>query len=1701
MPNQNAAPFSGQLSVATFPNKYSVVVPPEAPFYRIGLELTRKNGTPLVEGLDYYLGYYFDELSKAEGDSIYGGIMLLNETEVNYKLLATGRENRVPMSVIGKFLVDVDIKDPRNVDWTALMNYAPVISPIDPPKDIHEAILRDEIVKALEDLRLAIAKQSSDLDAVFDDIRNNIKTVGNRVFTEEYYQHHLVKNAHNVTAEDLGALSVLGRAVDATKAYGRTLAEIADVMSTAGVNAKRLAQILGFNGGNLYGRVEVIGTDTLEFKSSDGLQFIRIKGPEFTIGSTNNPLNIVADKLNANPGIAVEMSCGLNTLWVHSGPDVKAPVFNGEYLITPDMVKLYLTSAQIRPANAYFESTDNVKIYGTGKQSTPMRIEVTIPNATDTVPGAFAVTDISTYPGMGFAISQKAVTAIKGMLDNYVSDTFTINGQRFVNTAGKQQLTLTAANFNIERVNNTAPMDKPVTKAISTALAQKALVTHTHDFSDLTGVPIASEVVSGLVQLHDAVDATTDKAVTSKQGFLLNEKIKRIEAATDSMMPEWVGGSVAYGNNTFLPPAAVGSYDGYARNNKARAAAVFFQEGRMYALANYHNGTPETRGIFYIHAEVSAAGVMAKPTKTNIRYRPVGMNGFPGIELAEVHCAGPNGMVAKGTDDLYYLVPFNGTVDQSKHVTVCRLTLPNYVDDANAAGKSFVFDPASDKLESMDGDFYIIRTDLVGHSQLAESRFRVGVYKIAGADIAAGQATATQLTLQFANISGKCADLVKPGVFADAIGAGDMMAYYTPAGKAKWTSWAATALGSTRNIVTTWEGNKLRVSVNCQTAAFDDTVGTQFGWWTYAYDVDVTTSVVTGMSNIFPIKIDADGFYYSTGTKMTRGPKWAGITSGSLITTRCKFGDRVYSYIYNVSIPVVPALALQQLPAGDFGSFLDSQTDGVTTHQEPVEDSVGSVYPASMTAPLFIPGLREVWVNHIHNSLCVRAKYSTTGSYRVPGYNGFGPTNDRSVVSWDDYSTLANIPMVVNRQRPNGVLDGAFFSGPKSAPYLVPYGTSVPQIDRLELVEAEWNKLKDMIAATAQAGAAVDNRYESLIQSFTAGPARYTLGLWIVGTGMESGPLCVATVVATKAVAGSATYTSNVYAFQVFPTIAAGKVTFPQARAVRLGYQLDMENDVRALNSNWDNQRASRPSQSYLLSRDDSKYRLCLGNIARTSNVSGERALSIALNLTRTAGDYAGWLAMHLSQLLYSNPICETYCRDLGSIVRLSNSIDPVYLSGYTLSDALITDITVSVDNVIVAGVQTANDWMLYFTEPTKFKLDSTEYTVPVTTIDLQTALSDYRNQKIYVYVSVDAGATAAKYTLSLTRLQNTKSMICIGTVTTDNDRITSIQVDNVKSLGAIQEINEHAGIADAHLWSSERELNRSPWALLTEKWVNGPAANGMLNAGALEDLVTDQKSQKVFTKSVTVDGSYVPYGYMDFSASFMLPGTTTAPAADETWLQTNGLLWTGLNSEATGYDSSDTYRTIRFRANAPGVVGTQLPLVLEFVTPYTADVILHIVADNQTVSTPVFSGIAPLTKQTVNFNAASGKTVWVTMQIKGTADDVHNAIPKNVAYILKSGADVIHRSNYTVYAAPSADCPEPTENAVDSAIMVLFENLPNGNFVPMVSVDAWGVTPIVRCTYYPNDKAMEVYVPVIYSLYKKVVKLKQVDVMLLPMM
>jgi len=1411
MSTQSPAPFNGTLTTVTYPNKFNVVVPPEGPFYRVGLVLKTPAGRNLIEGLDYYLCYYFKEAADALQAQVFGGIMLLTETTVQYTINSVGREYRVPQSEIGKFLVNPDLKDPRNIDWASLMRYAPVVPAIDPPHSLDEAILRDEVVAQLDRIRVGILARATEMDSAFAAVTEQIFQVGKKIFDDNLYQHHKIKNAHQYTAEEIGALKLLTKAVDCTRAFGRTVDELVEVMKVNGIQQTHIDTLMPVVLGELRGRLRVINNGALTFRTADSSHVITMQGDKFLI-TTTKPLTLIADADNNDPGIAVEVSAGLNAMYVASG--AKAPIFNGAYLITPEMVSLYLSAVKLLPANAYFESTDSLKIYGTAQEFSPVNMNAVLPLASATEAGLLLVTNLSANIAAGAAISQKAVSALKSALDNYVDNTYTVNGKGFVLANDRQDLTLSAGDFGLDQVTNTAPIDKPVTNAIKTALTEKAPLGHAHTFGDLTGVPTASDTDAGLVQLWDAIDATTDKVVTSKQGYAVQQRINTLREKVNDLLPSWAMGGQSFGNPGYLPIPGVGNFEGFARNTVEMMGAAKVEGDVVYLLLNCHSGTQDSRRIYYAYGNVNADNSVTDIKKTSFRYQPEGMTTkYPGVYLREIVISGAEGLIARGSDDRLYMVNFNGTLNYRKHTTVCALQFEDYAEDTTAP---FVPNMHTDVLTFDGTTFYVTRANINGNYS-ASAIYRVGYYSFPLSGLAANSLVVKQAKVNYSRMVGKCADIVAPGSYVNEVAGTSKFAYVTPAANAAWPRALELTRGPNQRVTAQCKGGVLRIGGNHQSYYFGNVQNTSYGTWSSAVDIDVATGNLTLLTDFFPLIIDADGVYTRDRVKLGLPVKWNTRQSWYTVVSLTDVGDgRSVNFHVSTETNRDYCVEIQKLPDGvSFFDFLAMQYGGAQFVETHIPDGRGSVIRAGMSAPLFFPGTRKVWLNDVTSADCVEAEYDPAGSYGVPGFGGFGPTNNRTIVPWATYASMAQIPMVVNAQNPNGLLDGAHFIGPATLPYRGIVGSTGITADRLTVADADWAVLRQAIIDQAQAGSANGYASERIAEAAMAGGRAFGIDLWVLGLSQSDGPLVIA-MVSTINMVTDRNYLST-YFYQLTPQIVAGKMSFAGVVLKSVGFRANaMVYASQVRQDLFDGNRNRRVGQASLFTADGAKYRLTLPFAMAAYMPGGTYAISLALTLTKAAGVWSGSVAaLSSNSYVYPAAVYETYVPDLGGFAQLSNGFDPSLLGGPLLKASdLVNGVTTSLGSVIITGMKTAEGWNFYTTEQTVWRIGATEFMLAPWSVDLKQAFpANYQNQTFYLYV-VRSG-DSAHYELSTQRLQDTTSRLWVGKVTTDDARITGLEINKVKRLGNVKQLAEHQGVSHSHDLNVAVDAANSPLGLL----------------------------------------------------------------------------------------------------------------------------------------------------------------------------------------------------------------------------------------------------------------------------------------------
>lgn len=1387
MASTNVAKFTGTLLTTTYPNKYNVVIPPEGPFFRTGLELKNSAGVKLIEGLDYYLGYYYKEAAVAMKDQIYGGIMLINgDTSVDYTIYSIGREYRVPQTEIGKFLVKEDIKDPRNTDWSELMRYAPVIPAIDPPANLDEALLRDEVVKALDDIRKGLIARASEMDAAYSEVTDLIFANGKKIFDDNLYSHHRIKNAHQYTADEIGALKVLTKAVDSTKAFGKTLDELVAIMKTNGIQQAHIDTLMPVVLGELRGRLKVLNNGALTFRTADSSHVITLQGEKFLI-TTTRAINVTADADSNERGIGVELGSGLNTAYVLNG--AVAPIFNGAYLVTPDMVSLYLSEVKLLPGNAYFAPTDTMRVFGTARESSPLTMNAQLPTATDKVAGLFAITNLSANLSSGTAISQYAVNVLKKTLDNYVDNTYTVNGKKFIDDGTTQTLTLTASDVGVGNINNTAPADKPLTNAIRAVLANKALSSHTHVFADLTGVPTASDTDAGLLQLWDAIDTTTNKVVTSKQGYNVQQRLNTYKDVLDGLLPSWTTGGASYGNSGFLNIPTVSNYSGFGFFRASTLGSAGIEGDKLYVLRNGTDGPTSTEGVYYWYSKLSNDGKMLGAVPTTQQYHPAGMVNFPGVTLTRVLLAGDGCALFTGSDSNTYLVVYAGSMNQAKHTQVYKVDIP---DAVRSTGN---FNPLRNATYCTIT--LTAKAVVIAFNYLTTSTFYIAAWKVIRTELAGKtEANFKLIALNYPNKDGDAIHFVEDGAPEDDNTATKRMAYTTSAGRDKWTG--RNTVNYRPAFMSAARGENIRLRSEAH-GYYSNPYGASWSdAWATVYNIDIDSGKVTLETNIFPLAITENKLEFPNGQ-----PPTAISNRNFGVAVLCNFfatAGYLVGIICDAYSNNPPYYDIGSMGGSDYYDLLAGSARLPILSTQTGKGAEGSPYVQYMRMGIHLGGSdQKVLFRHLATSKYVVAKYVLGGQY-FPEYKGYGPDNDRISV---DAATAQEIARIPNIWKNNALtLNGRTIDVPGTYAYKNVPGTTVLTADRITASQA----LFDIMTAAVRAEVSYyDNPLtvdqQIALQVFDVGGTNLAMMYLTVRTWEND----------SKVRAYNRTWVWRV----------------PMAVDAVGNLSLTLGSRALVVDSFYDNNAAISLTRdqyinSKLVYRSDG-YVVLLGGVYRHGVVGDSRWASFLLTCDTTWSDWTNTLFRINPQVGEQDIFIMPETGYIG--------ITKWFYSGMYYGAELYKNVSrkfqaSTSEDVILAGVKTAEGWQLYVTEEEALRFGSDYYTLPEYSADIRTLFPGaYQNRTFYMHAVVSNGV--AEYQLLTTKLPDTSSRLYLGTVVTDGERILSSEFTKVKRLGELKQLTEHTETVYSHDVNVDTEARLSRLGLLRKQPLAAPTATG----------------------------------------------------------------------------------------------------------------------------------------------------------------------------------------------------------------------------------------------------------------------------------
>ena len=511
-------------NLANYTNAYRCIIPLYAPFYRDDLLVKhRDTGRVLVEGLDYYLGYYYKEMSDSARRGVYGGIFFADTTLVGSveftRYHTVGGQYLQRKKDLDDWLATEPMLDPRNVDFAAILKWPRVVEPFDEPTTMQEALGIDPVLRSLDAVYQRMVSLAAAEREQFGEIIEAMQAVTRKIVDYQFDGHYYGTDPHHNTFIQLKALGKNQTAANAIKAYGKTLAELIALINQMGITPTNVAQYYELIGGVFEGRMTFKNDSTCQIRNTDGSAYIDLTSNALTIQANGNIRQVSdSDKNESTMGALVE--AGNNTLSVHSsatGHNVNHALWNGQVLIHAGNITQFVTTQQ---TNAVLElvvgSTTEVTLLGKGTPSNPLQAAVDYTEATTALAGLAKLSALTQSQSTDTVVSNEALADAAAEIAQFVPKTRTVNGKSLLGN-----VTITKGDLGLGNVNNTADADKPASTAFTTAVSGKAQLNHDHDWNDLTDVPAANNTTVGIAKMFNA--APTSSELSPLNLFLSNK--------------------------------------------------------------------------------------------------------------------------------------------------------------------------------------------------------------------------------------------------------------------------------------------------------------------------------------------------------------------------------------------------------------------------------------------------------------------------------------------------------------------------------------------------------------------------------------------------------------------------------------------------------------------------------------------------------------------------------------------------------------------------------------------------------------------------------------------------------------------------------------------------------------------------------------------------------------------------------------------------------------------------------------------------------------------------------------------------------------------------------------------------------------------------------------------------------------------------
>ena len=527
--------------ILTNDNSYRVIVPELAPFFKHDLSVIHTaSGLELKEGKDYNLGYKLLSAKKIAQRDLYGAIVIINpqlkgEFFVSYR--SVGGNFVGIRSEVVTYLANA-LNDPTRTPFDKVIDRPSYFTPPKHEQHYSDFLNKEYTEDAIDDLVSAIdtAIENVDGDAI-GYLNSRIQQLDSLLNRHNQVAHIVdYSNPHGTTAVQAKALPQGSASTDTFKAYNLTLVELANYINDRGVTQDDVERYLSRYGDQFY-------SDKLILK--DGQAVIRSESGTTSIDLSNGNVVIKADTLNTlhadsdihSVGETMSLIAGANTLEVISsgsgGREIDKLEYNGHEVIHGGTVREKLKEKGGIGMRVVTQNTDTVQWEGTSRPSDKLKANVVIAIATLTKRGSITLSNSRTENSRIKAPTPFVLNEIRKDGVNRVNKSTTINGYPLTSN-----FSLDKDDVNLDKVDNTADKDKPVSSKQQKLLDEYSNGIHQHNLSEMD-LPIATRETLGVVTLVDDIESAFSEggAATPKTVEEYVEHIVNVATISEGKLP------------------------------------------------------------------------------------------------------------------------------------------------------------------------------------------------------------------------------------------------------------------------------------------------------------------------------------------------------------------------------------------------------------------------------------------------------------------------------------------------------------------------------------------------------------------------------------------------------------------------------------------------------------------------------------------------------------------------------------------------------------------------------------------------------------------------------------------------------------------------------------------------------------------------------------------------------------------------------------------------------------------------------------------------------------------------------------------------------------------------------------------------------------------------------------------------------------